>query len=177
MPIQILNSEKLSSRSKNIMLVLAGSFLLTIFSNIAIPLPFTPVPIVCQNFIAIALGLLLGPKKALASVALFLLEGACGLPVFSNFSGGIVALIGPKGGYLMGYALSAYIAGKIYETKTKKSLILAMIAGLVCQYGLGLMQLSLFVGLKNTLALGFFPFIIGDLLKMSICYNLMVRKI
>jgi biotin transport system substrate-specific component len=177
MPINTLTRVKLSERTKNILLVLTGSFILTIFSNSAIPLPFTPVPIVLQNFIAIALGLILGPKRALASVIIFLSEGALGLPVFSNFTGGIAIFLVPKGGYLLGYALSAFVAGKIFETKSKKRLIIAIFSALLCQYSLGLTQLSFFVGIKNTLALGFFPFIIGDILKASICYNLMNRKI
>ena len=150
-------------------LIVAGTF-------IAIPVPGTPVPIVLQNMLAVMAGMVLGPVLGSASVALFLASGALGLPVFSGARGGLAVLAGPTGGYLLGYLLGALAAGLILgaprEGKTcplwKSSL--AALAGMVFVYIPGLLRL-LFVFEGNwakTLAVGFVPYIVGDLVKTAV---------
>lgn len=95
-------------------IVIAASFFVAVCAQVAVPLPFTPVPLTLQNFGVLVVGLLLGSRRGFAALTLYLLEGAFGLPVFS-MGGGIGHLLGPTGGFLMAYPLVAFIAGWIYE--------------------------------------------------------------
>jgi biotin transport system substrate-specific component len=142
---------------------------------ISIPLPFSPVPIVMQNFFAVLAGLVLGPLWGALSAALFLLAGALGAPVFSGGAGGIVVFARPSGGFLAGYLLGAFLSGLIAGSpkppgfkKGKKGCIpLAAAAGFLIIYIPGLIRLNSVLGRgwALTLAGGFFPFIPGDLVK------------
>ncbi|MDR1175514.1 MAG: biotin transporter BioY [Treponema sp.] len=149
-------------------LTAAGTF-------ISIPLPFSPVPIVLQNLFAVLSGLVLGPLSGSGAVALYLAAGAIGFPVFAGASGGFVHLIGPTGGFLFGYLLAAFTSGLIAgKPRTgKKSplwrIILASAAGLLIVYVPGVIRLkfALDSGWAGALAAGFFPFLIGDLIKAA----------
>jgi biotin transport system substrate-specific component len=90
---------------------------------VTVPLPFTPVPLTLQNFGVLAVGLLLGSRRGFAALALYLLEGACGLPVFSPsivLGVGIARILGPTGGFLLAYPLVAFVAGYIYEHSSRR---------------------------------------------------------
>ena len=80
-------------------------------------LPFTPVPLTMQNFGVLVVGLMLGSRRGFAALALYLAEGAAGMPVFSPslLGGGIAQILGPTGGFLMAYPLVAFVAGWLYE--------------------------------------------------------------
>ena len=80
---------------------------------LAIPIPISPVPIVLQNLFVLLAGLLLGGRWGLASVGIYLLAGAVGLPVFTGGKGGVAHFFGPTGGYLVGFAASVFVAGLI----------------------------------------------------------------
>jgi biotin transport system substrate-specific component len=150
---------------------------------ISIPLPFSPVPIVLQNLFAMLSGLVLGPLLGSGAVALYLLAGAIGLPVFAGASGGFVHLIGPTGGFLLGYLLSAFTAGLIAgrPRPDKKSplwrIILAAAAGMLIVYVPGVIRLkfALDSGWAGALVAGFFPFLIGDLIKAVVAVIIAVR--
>ncbi|MDR3168009.1 MAG: biotin transporter BioY [Treponema sp.] len=147
-------------------LIAAGTF-------IAIPLPFSPVPIVLQNMFALLAGLILGPLRGGAAVGLYLIAGAIGAPVFAGASGGVVRMLGPTGGFLLGYLLSALTAGFILgnpgrnKTSSPGRIILAVVAGLLIVYIPGVLWLkrSLDVSWIRALSAGFFPYLIGDAIK------------
>ncbi len=150
-------------------LVIGSSIFIAIFAHIAIPLPFTPVPLVLQGSICLFLGIVLGSKRAALAVLLFLLQGSCGLPVFANGSGGGAYLLGPTGGYLLGYCVGAFVTGYIWErlrTKTEARAFLAMMAGNMVIYLLGVTHLGQFIGGERAFYLGVAPFIVSDLLKL-----------
>ena len=93
-------------------LAVAATILVAACAHISFPLPFTPVPLTLQTFAVILVGLALGPVAGFSALALYLLEGAAGLPVFSpQGAGGIAQLVGPTGGYLFAYPLAAAAAG------------------------------------------------------------------
>lgn len=92
-------------------LIALGAASTAVGAFIAIPLPFSPVPIVLQNFFILLIALVLGPRMGTASVALYLLLGALGLPVFAGGKGGFAHFFGPTGGYLVGFLLAAWITG------------------------------------------------------------------
>src|SRR6266704_4343654 len=97
--------------------VVAGaSLFVALCARLTLPLPFTPVPLTLQNFGVLLVGLSLGSRRGFAALALYLAEGASGLPVFSPMGpGGIAQLLGPTGGFLLAYPLVAFLAGWIAE--------------------------------------------------------------
>ncbi|GHT74188.1 BioY family transporter [Spirochaetia bacterium] len=147
-------------------LTAAGSF-------ISIPLPFTPIPIVLTNFFVVLSGTVLGPVMGALALALYLVAGAIGAPVFAGGTGGFARLLGPSGGFLTGYLFAAALAGLIAGrpragVKTPLwRLILAVAAGLLVVYVPGLLQLKAVTGQEwpVVIAGGFLPFLIGDGIK------------
>lgn len=112
-------------------LVVAGSLFVAICAHITVPLPFTPVPLTMQNFAVLLVGLTLGSKRGFAALAVYLVEGASGLPVFSIAgAGGVAQLLGATGGYLMAYPFAAFTAGWILE-RGRKTFTRAAIASLI----------------------------------------------
>jgi biotin transport system substrate-specific component len=106
-------------------IVIAASLFVALCARVSVPLPFTPVPLTLQNFGVLAVGLLLGSRRGFAALALYLVEGACGLPVFSPsivLGVGIARILGPTGGFLLAYPLVAFVAGYIYERRSEKRL-------------------------------------------------------
>jgi biotin transport system substrate-specific component len=133
-------------------------------------IPVGPVPIVLQNMFVLLAGIFLGPQWGAACIGIYLLIGACGLPVFANGNAGIGYLFGPTGGYLLGYLPAVFITGLISIKWNNKMItdIFAMIAGSFVVYAAGVPWLKIVTGMEwgKTLALGMYPFIIGDIIKI-----------
>ncbi len=136
-----------------------------------IAIPIGPVPIVLQNLFILLMGLLLGRRWGVAAVSVYILAGACGLPVFAGGAGGIGRIAGPTGGYLLGFIPAVYIIGIIVEKLPKRLVIdiIAMILGSAVVYLCGICWLKVLTNMTwtKTLAVGFYPFIIGDALKIG----------
>lgn len=134
-------------------------------------IPIGPVPIVLQNMFVFLCGLLLGSRWGLTSVGVYLLAGACGLPIFAGGLGGIGRIVGPTGGYLVGYLPAVYLIGKITEHTGQRAIydVIAMICGSFILYACGVTWLKILTGMTwtKTLALGMYPFLIGDALKIA----------
>lgn len=159
-----------STLAMNLLLVLAGSLLMTMAAKVQVP--FYPVPMSMQTFVAIGLGLALGPVRGTAAILFYLAQGAAGLPVFAGTPQqgiGIAYIMGPTGGFLAGFALVAFVAGLFSRVGFDRNPVTAMIAALVAGFAIylpGLAWLGLFTGYGETLlAAGFFPFILGDVAK------------
>jgi len=152
----------------NVLLVVTGSLLIALLAQIRIPLPFTPVPISGQTLGVLLVAAALGSRRGAASLGLYLVEGALGLPVFAGAPFGIARLLGPTGGYLIGFVAAAFVVGSLAERGWDRRWlgVLAMFAiGQAIIYLFGLAYLSTFVGLGNALNSGLWPFIPGDILK------------
>lgn len=150
------------------LLVIAGSALMAICAHIAVPLPWTPVPLTVQPFAVLLLGLLLGPGAGAAACALYLLEGAVGLPVFSPGGPlGIAHLLGPTGGYLLAYPAAAWLTGWLGTRTWFSRQLGAAVAGNVVILMAGGLWLSVFThaSLQITLMQAVVPFLPGDALK------------
>lgn len=134
-----------------------------------IAVPLGPVPIVLQNLFVMLAGLLLGSKWGMASVGLYLLAGACGLPVFSGGGAGISHFFGPTGGYLLSYLPAVFLVGFIAERSTG---LLVRAAGLVAAHvfvfflGVGWLKIVTGMSIAKAMAVGMFPFLIGDVVKI-----------
>jgi biotin transport system substrate-specific component len=95
-------------------IAIAATFFIAICAHIALPLPWTPIPLVAQDFAVLIVGFLLGPQLGFATLVLYLAEGAAGLPMFNPHGvGGVAQLLGPTGGFLMAYPFVAAIAGAL----------------------------------------------------------------
>jgi len=136
-----------------------------------IAIPIGPVPIVLQSLFILLSGLLLGSTWGVAGVGIYLLAGAFGLPVFAGGAGGIGRILGPTGGYLLGFLPAVYVIGLISEQKKKSTLIdiTAMLCGTIIIYTCGVSWLKVLTGmdLKKAVAVGMIPFLIGDALKIA----------
>ncbi|MCF8052477.1 MAG: biotin transporter BioY [Desulfobacterales bacterium] len=134
-----------------------------------IAIPIGPVPIVLQNMFILLAGLVLGSRWGTASVAVYLLAGACGLPVFAGGMGGIGRFVGPTGGYLVGYLPAVFLLGRVSEKRpTVLFDVIGMILATAVIYGVGTAWLHALTGLSwpKTLAVGMIPFLPGDAVKI-----------
>ena len=136
-----------------------------------IAIPIGPVPIVLQNLFVYLTGLLLGSRWGLMGIGAYLLAGAVGLPVFAGGKGGIGHLIGPTGGYLLGFLPAVALIGMITERNEGKLLfaLTGLIAGTVVIYICGVTWLSIITGMTivKSLVVGMVPFLIGDAIKIT----------
>lgn len=150
------------------LLVLGGSLVVAASAQLRIDLPFTPVPITGQTFAVLLVGAALGARRGALSMAVYLIQGAAGLPVFSGGNCCMPVLAGPAGGYLLSYPLAAGVVGWLAERGWDRKVAttaLAMLAGNLVIYASGLPWLALFVG-DQVLAAGLIPFIPGDIFKL-----------
>lgn len=151
---------------ENILSVLLGVLGLSLLAQIAIPLPWTPVPITGQTFGVSLMSLLWGRKRALSSVVIYLALGAVGLPIFALGKFGIS--LGPTTGYLIGMVLAAYWMGSLSDrggTKTWWRTYLSAFSGSAIIFSCGVLGLSFFIPTESLLSAGVLPFLPGDLLK------------
>jgi len=137
-----------------------------------IHVPIGPVPIVLSTLFVLLTGLLLGSRWGIASMGIYLLVGAIGIPVFAGGKGGFAHFFGPTGGYLGGYVLASWITGLISE-HSRGLLILeifAVLVGSLAIYGLGVPWLKWVTQMSwtKTLMVGMVPFLIGDAMKASV---------
>ena len=160
---------------QSIFLVLLGTLAISLSGMISIPLPFSPVPLALQPSVALLVGALLGVKRGGLAISLFLLQGALGLPVFAMGASSLLHLVGPRGGYLIGYLFGGVLAG--YLTERKWSLFSSVIAGNLVVYFLGALQLAGFIGIQSAILLGVAPFILGDVLKAILLTKLFSKKV
>jgi len=152
---------------------IAFAAMLAAASQIAIPLPGTPVPITLQPLVVVLAGLVLGPRAAAASMVTYLAAGAVGLPVFAPVGApGLARLVGPTGGYLLAYPAAAVVAGvlgwrplAVAGPRLARRTVAAA-AGILVLYVGGVAQLAVLTGsLPRALELGVPPFVAFDALK------------
>lgn len=163
--------ERAVGLSRQIALIVGASVFVALCAHITIPLmPLTPVPLTVQNLAVLLVGLLLGPRRGFAALALYLAEGVAGLPVFSPTGpGGILQLTGYTGGFLMAYPFVAYLAGFVFE-RSRRTFAHAALAGLLAEILLFAGGLSWLYVLTHSLAkaayLGFYFFIAAEVIKV-----------
>jgi len=153
---------------KNAIIVLLGTVLLTISAKVKIP--FYPVPMTMQTFVVIFLGMCFGYKLGLATVVLYLIEGIVGMPVFSNSPEkgvGMIYFTGPTMGYLLGFIIAVYTAGKFNFNKNYILNFIKIVFSVLPIYLLGLIWLGILIGWdKPIFELGAKPFLLAELLKV-----------
>ena len=162
----IINNSKMI---KSAIFVLIGTALLAISSKIQTP--FTLVPATMQTFVVMFLGIILGYKLATLTVILYLIEGSLGLPVFAK-GGGIGYLLGPTGGYLIGFIFTAFFVGHINKNKDPIIVFLYLLFSVSIIYVFGLGGLWNYMGFDTTFndvfLVGAKPFLLIEIYKILI---------
>ena len=157
----------------NVFMILIGSLSIGILAQASIPIPFSPVPITGQTIGVVLIGSLLGKRRGTLSIILYLMEGSLGLPVFANMQAGPHILIGPTGGYLFSFIIAAFLMGYFKEKgfiKSPANCFLACFASTTIILLFGSFYLSIIVGgINKGFAIGFYPFLVGDIIKSFIC--------
>jgi biotin transport system substrate-specific component len=170
----------LSRTSYNLLGVASFTALTALGAFVWIPLPFTPIPITLQTFFVLLGGAILGRRLGVLSQLLYIGLGGLGLPIFAGFGGGLPRLVGPAGGYYIGFVLAAYLVGRMAKKKKANlwSLMLIMGVGEGIILFLGTLWLTcvLRIGIGQGLYLGLIPFLPGDMVKLaaaaSVCYGM-----
>ncbi len=148
--------------------ILLGSWIVAACAQIE--LPMWPVPITAQTFGVVVVGAMLGSKRGGLAMVAYLLQGSLGLPVFAGGSFGIAKLLGPTGGYLLGFIAAAWIVGFLVERGWGSSLpklSAAMTVGTLLIFLCGLSVLAFYVPTEGLLAAGLIPFLPGAAIKIA----------
>ena len=165
------------SLSKNIVFTALFAAISAVSGFIAVPIPGTPVPIVLQNMMVVLSGMLLGPLLGTASSMLFIVSGLLGLPVLSGGTGGFAKLMGPTGGFIIGYVFSSLASGLVAgrpavgKRISLVRIIVAAVLGFAVMYVPGVLHFmrSLDKTFGETLALCVLPYLPGDAVKTILC--------
>ncbi|HKN33338.1 MAG TPA: biotin transporter BioY [Terriglobales bacterium] len=165
--------------AKQAALVVGASLFVALCAHVTIPLPFTPVPLTLQNFGVLVVGLTLGSRRGFLALALYLAEGAAGLPVFNPTGlGGVAQVLGPTGGFLMVYPLVAGLAGLVFE-QGKRTFARAAVAGLLAEIVLfagGIAWLAVLThSLAQAVRWGFYWFVFAEVIKVMFAAAVAVR--
>ncbi len=150
-------------RAAQVALVVLGSLLMALGAHVAIPVPFSPVPITGQTFALAMVVALLGTRGATVAMLLYIAEGFTGLPVFAP-----LGKLGPTAGYIFAFPLAAFVTGWLFDrgwygrylTRT-----LAILVGTIVVFVGGSSWLAALVGWPVALATGVVPFLLGDAIK------------
>jgi len=161
----------LAAAARSVACAAGGVLLLALLSQVRVPIG--PVPVTGQTLGVLLVGAAFGAPLGLATVALYLAMGACGLPVFAGGQAGLAYALGPTGGYLVGFALAAALLGRLSARGWDRSVLTCAAAMLLANAAIylpGLLWLRHYLGLDwgATLAAGLAPFVLGDLVKLAI---------
>lgn len=171
----VLADRLVGARVNTAVLVVAGALLTAAASQIRIPLGFTPVPINLGTFAVVLVGGVLGARRGIMSIGLFLLAGVVGFPFFQGWNGGLTYATGATAGYLVGYLAMAAIVGAAAERGGDRRPLPFLVAILLANfvvYALGAAWLAhhlgvpMFGGESSAWELGVRPFLVGDAVKM-----------
>lgn len=152
-------------------LILSGALFTALLAQVRIPLPFTPVPLTGQTFAVLLVAAALGARRGAASLGLYAALGLAGLPVFAGGASGLAYVLGPTGGYLLGFVLAAWLTGRLAERgldRRIRTAWLPFLAGTMVIYACGAGWLALSLGVTKALALGVLPFLVGDAVKIML---------
>lgn len=158
--------------------IFMSSLLIALCAQITIPLPFTPVGLTLQTLAVMLIGAMLGSRNGAISVMLYLAESMLGFPVLSGGVSNVLALVGPKAGYLIGFVFQAYLVGWFAERRHslgRSGLMLGMFFASALQLSVGALWLGQFVGYQSMLLMGVVPFIPGEMIKILVVNNFLSR--
>lgn len=152
-------------------LALSGTFIALITAGSWLSIPLPPVPLTLQTLFVLLAGIVM-KRYGVIPVTLYVLLGAAGLPVFHNGTAGLGILLGPTGGFLVGFIPAALVTGVAYEHKSPKLRSAGLVAATAVTYVFGVAWLSFSASLPiyQGILLGVAPFIVGDMVKIAAAY-------
>ena len=164
-----------TSRLRDAAVILGGAAFVGLSAQMAVPLPFTPVPLTMQTFAVLLAGAALGWQRAILSMLLYLVAGAAGVPWFAEGTSGTAA---PSFGYIMGFVLAAAVVGRLAGAggdRTPLRTFALMVLGTALIYAVGVpwLAVSLDLGIAKAVALGMTPFLAGDAIKAALAAGLL----
>ncbi len=160
----------------DVLLVVAGSVLIAASAKVSIALPRNLVPITGQTFAVLLIGALYGSRRGVATVLAYLAEGAAGIPVFAGKGAGVAYLMGPTGGYLIGFVVAAGIVGWLAQRGWDRrfgTTAVAMTLGTIAIFLCGMSWYAAFVGPLQVFAGGLLPFLPGAIVKIILAAALL----
>ncbi|MBX3709184.1 MAG: biotin transporter BioY [Gammaproteobacteria bacterium] len=166
-PMQSIFLKKENTTIKHILNILSGIIILSIASQLSIPLK--PIPLTFQSATVILIGMAYGARNGSYVIIAYLLSGLCGLPVFANFSAGFSTLFDPSAGYLLGFLPAAFVSGYLSQKGWAKNIATSFIAaclGVSIIFSFGIIVLSQFIGWKNAVTSGLVPFVLSEPIKL-----------
>ena len=156
--------------TRQIAIVIGASLFVAVCARVTLPLPFTPVPLTLQNFAVLLVGLTLGSRRGFAALALYLIEGVSGIPVFNpSGAGGMAQLLGATGGFLLAYPLVAAVAGGCFAgmRKTFANAALAALLAEIVLFAGGLSWLAVIThSFLMALRFGLYWFVFAEIIKI-----------
>ena len=164
--------ENINSTFLNILLVLFGTLLLTISAKVQVP--FWPVPMTMQTFVIFLIGMTYSIRLSFATVAMYLFEGAVGLPVFAS-GGGITYLTGPTAGYLYGMLFASVVISYLANlgfSKTYFKATFSLFVGAIIIFAFGIIYLGSIIGFEKAIFAGLLPFIPSEIFKIALAVTL-----
>jgi biotin transport system substrate-specific component len=163
---------------RNIVLAVAGSIVVAVAAQINVPM--IPIPMTLQTFAVLAIGMAYGARLSAATLILYMFEGMAGLPVFAQMKSGLATVLGPSGGYIIGFIFAAALLGYLAERGWRRGTVKAAAATIICGaliYVPGLIWLHSFAAdWSQTLEWGLTPFVLGDTIK-AVLAALMIRSL
>lgn len=160
----------------NVLLVVGATIFIALAAQIAVPLPFTPVPMTMQPLAVLLVGVTLGANRGAATAMLYLMEGFSGLPVFAQGHGGAVMAMAPTAGFLWSYPLAAWIAGRFSELNwgaTRLRAIAGMLVALAVIYIGGWSWLAAMTSPSAAFVAAVTPFVFADIVKVALAAALL----
>ncbi len=162
------------SLGRDLALIVGFSLFVALTAQIAIPLPWTPVPITGQTLGVLLTGAILGPRRGALAILLYLVEGLAGMPVFAGMSSGLARLLGPTGGYLMSLPFAATLVGWLaqrgWDRRIPTALAMFGLGNLII-YAIGASWLNIYkdtFGQISVMWAGVYPFLLGDAVKIVV---------
>jgi len=179
--------ELVTARQRHALMVAAGVAIITLSAQVVIPLPFTPVPITGQTFGILFTSALLGFRRSLLTVGIYLALGLIGLPVFAGWQSGLEKIVsvvdgaivlGATGGYLIGFLFAGGLVGRLAELGWDRHIggsVGAMVIGngVIYLFGVPWLMAALGVDFAKALDLGCYPFLVGDVIKIALAAALL----
>jgi biotin transport system substrate-specific component len=169
-----------SSAIQNAALVITASLFVAVCAHVSGTIPFTPIPFSMQNWAVLLVGLTLGPRRGAAALALYLGEGAMGMPVFAPHGlGGVAQIVGPTGGYLMAYPFVAWVAGSLFARAGKMRFVSALLASCAAEvllFACGSAWLMLYThSVSRAIAWAVMPFMAVEAIKVVLASAVAAR--
>ena len=159
---------RIAISTRTALTVIVGAALMTLAAKVQVP--FWPVPMTLHTLAVMTFAVAFGPRIAVSVFLTYLAAGVAGLPVFSGSperSVGLAYMVGPTGGYLLGYLVASWLVGWLALGKRTFGRIGAMLAGILTVYATGAAWLTIYVPVDRVLTVGVMPFLLGDLVKSA----------